>query len=161
MPSLTFSDWTGIIGILVSLLGFGVALAQIRKTKTAAESANTSAGLARNEIRRLDTLLEFASVSKSMEDIQNAFREERFDAIPLLLHGARKSLISAMKGRPTMSDEDRAKIDQTLEFLTDLEGNISKSKREQIVGKHLKITKALVQHSNAVTALLAEVKMGE
>ena len=60
-----------------------------------------------------------------------------------------------------MSDEDRAKIDQTLEFLTDLEGNISKSKREQIVGKHLKITKALVQHSNAVTALLAEVKMGE
>ena len=70
--SLTKSDWIGLVGILISLLGFAVAIYQLRKTKTAAESAQDAALKATDGVQKLDSLLEVASFSQAVQSIKRS-----------------------------------------------------------------------------------------
>ncbi len=92
MPELTFSDWLSLAGILLSLLGFGISLWQLRKIKTAAESARDSAKLATEGVRKLDSVISFTSVIKSLDEIKNALHNQDYVALVKQFDSSRQSL---------------------------------------------------------------------
>lgn len=155
MPALTLSDWLGLAGIILSLLGFGIAWVQLKKTKNAAESASVSAREAREAIRRLDALLEFNSLSKSIDEMINAFRSESFETLASTVGNARKSLIVAREAHASLPRLHIEKIDAALSFLTDIEVKLGKDPNETFASGRQKIIRKLVDISNTVTAILA------
>jgi hypothetical protein len=159
---LTQSDWIGVVGVGVSLLGFALALYQISKTQAAAESASKSAEIATEGIRRLDTLISFTSVARAIEQIKAACRNDRFDELPSLFDDARKALISAKGNQSTLTDGEHAKIQKALSFFKTMEIEIAKADQEALAAQKVKFTKALIEISDDISALAAKMKtLGE
>ena len=157
-PELTFSDWLSLAGILLSLLGFGIAWFQLKKTKNAAESASKSANDAREAIRRLDALLEFNSASKAVDEIITALREDRYGSLPILIGNARKSLIGARAIHTTLDLSQATQIDSALKFLSNFEVKLEQQQANSAPSGKQKIIRGMVEISNNVTAILANSK---
>ncbi|MEW9805424.1 hypothetical protein [Mesorhizobium marinum] len=157
--TVSFSDVIGLVGLAVSVGGFWIALAQIRKTTTAAESARDAAKLAKDGIGRLDSLISFASVAKTVDEIKDTFRSGSFDRLPNLFDQARKSLIAARESHPNLETSDQAKIQKTLTFFTELELDLADSSNEVIVTKRSKYTKSLIQISDDIVTITSRMKV--
>ena len=156
--TITQSDWIGLAGIFVSLLGFALALYQIRTAKTAAESARDSAKLATEGVRRLDSLISFTSVSKSIEEIKAACRKDDFSRLPNLFDDARKALISARESHPGLTVVDLGKIQKTLTFFKAMEIEVAKADGDSLAGQKVKFTKSLIDISDDVSSLVSRAR---
>jgi hypothetical protein len=158
MPILTLSDWLGLVGIALSLLGFGLSLWQIFKVKTAAESARDSAKLATEGVRKLDSVISFAAVSKSLDDIKDALHKQDYPALVKQFDSSRRSLIDARENHPGLSDDQRRAIQKALTFLKTLEVEVRTSDSEAIKLQHAKFVKTLLEISDSVTAILISTR---
>lgn len=156
--SLDITDFIGIVGIFISLLGFGTALYQLRKTKSAAESAKESAAKAIQGIQKLDSLLSFSAVSSALEAIKNACREENYNALPGLFDHARKSLIAARASRDDLDEETEVEIQKALSFLKSMELETVKGDKQGLRDQKIKFMKSLIEISDLISKILSESK---
>ena len=161
MQELTFSDWLGLAGIIVSLLGFGVAIWQLWKVKTAAESARDAAQSAKDGIRRLDSIVGFTSVSRSIDEIKEACRRDDFERLPMLFDQARKSLITARENSPTVGTTDNQTIQKSLSFFKMMELEMVKNDTAILSQNKPKYIKTLIDISEDMTVLANRVKIEE
>jgi hypothetical protein len=69
----------GIIGILLTLVGFAVSIVQIRQAKSAAEAAAEAAGRVQVRVSRYDAAVDLAEAKTSL---QNARHYANLDAWP-------------------------------------------------------------------------------
>jgi hypothetical protein len=157
--SLTQSDWIGIVGVVISLLGFGLAIIQIRKATSAAQSATNAAKEAEAGIRRVDGLLEVATVSEGISAIKRAIRSEAWDQISGLIDGSRKSLILTRGSNLNLSDEKTSRIGEALVFLSILEVDLMKLGPDEMKKKKPNLIKTLIEISDAVTTIITEAKI--
>ncbi|MCQ1572747.1 hypothetical protein NFO65_18625 [Neorhizobium galegae] len=158
LQELTFSDWLGLAGIILSLLGFGVSLWQLWKVKTAAESARDSAKLATEGVRKLDSVISFTSVIKSLDDIKNALHKQDYTELVKQFDSSRHSLIDARENHPGLSDNQRRSIQKALTFLKTLEVEVRTSDVESIKLQHPKFMKTLLEISDSVTTILISTR---
>ena len=158
MPILAVSDWISLLGIVISLAGFWLALVQIRKTTTAAESARDAAKLAKEGVGRLDSLIGFTSVAKTVDEIKSAYRADQLERLPALFDQARKALIAARESHPHLNDDDRFKIQRTLTFFTELELISIDMTSEAIAAKKQKYTKTMIEISDDINTIASKMK---
>lgn len=158
---LSLSDWIGLIGILVSLIGFGGTIIQIWRAKSAADSATHAANAALDGVRRLDTLVEIASISKSLDDIKEAIRTDNHERLPNLFDRARKSLIMARENHPNLSDKDRNSIQRTLSFFTKTEVGVAEHGLQYITERKAKLTSTMIEISDSNFSLLTHSRLPE
>jgi len=156
-----FADWLGLAGIFVSLLGFGVALWQIWQVKTAAESARDAAQLAKEGVRRLDSIIGFTSVSRSIDEIKEACRKDDFDRLPILFDQARKSLITARENNPAIDETDSQSIQRSLVFFKTMELEVIRNDHSILSQNKAKYIKTLIEISDDITILANKVKSEE
>lgn len=161
MPQLSFSDWLGLAGIALSLLGFGLSLWQILKVKNAAESARDSSQLARDGVRRLDSIIGFTSVARSIDEIKEACRKDDFERLPTLFDQARKSLITARENNIQLDDADNQNIQKSLVFFKTMELEVLKSDSAVLSQQKPKYIKALIDISDDIIVLANKVKSKE
>jgi hypothetical protein len=160
MPQLTLSDWLGLAGITLSLLGFGISIYQIMKTKSAADSANQSARAATAGIKRLDSLIGFTAVSKSLDEIKDAYQMGEYLKLPSLFGQARKGLISSRENHPNLSEDQLKKIQKTLVFLKamELEAMLPETITDQQKSKNVK---SLIDISDEIVIILHSTRLTE
>ncbi|MFN4271510.1 MAG: hypothetical protein ACK4F5_01780 [Aliihoeflea sp.] len=151
-------DWFGLAGIVISLLGFGLALHQINKTHTAAESARDSAKSATDGIRRLDSLIGFTSVLKSVDEIKAAYRLDEYEKLPNLFDQARRSLISARENHPNLSTQETSRIQKSLTFLKQMEIEITHSDANSRSSQKQKYTKSLIELSDDLASITSKTR---
>lgn len=158
MPQLVLSDWLSLAGIIVSLLGFWLSLAQIRKTKSAAESARDTAIKTTESVRKLDSLVGFSSVSKSLDEIKEALHRHDYQALIKQFDNTRKALIDARENHPSLSSQHGKSIQKALSFLKTLEVEVRTSDEASIKLQHAKFMDTLVEISDDVTTILITTK---
>ncbi|MEH3127939.1 hypothetical protein [Agrobacterium cavarae] len=158
MPQLTFSDWVGLAGIVLSLLGFGVSIWQTWKAKNAAESARDAATLATEGVRKLDSVISFTSVSKSLDEIKDALHKQDYVALVNQFDKARKSLIDARENHPDLNEEQRRSIQKALTFLKTLEVEVRTSSEDNVRMQQAKFVKTLLEISDDVTTILINTR---
>jgi hypothetical protein len=88
MASLTFSDWLGLSSIVIAVVGFGVALYQIRLAKQEIRRGVSAAEAARDAVQRTErlvVLIELLAAIPQMQrlerDLNDAVRDQRQDAV--------------------------------------------------------------------------------
>lgn len=161
MPELTFSDWLGLAGIILSLLGFGISIWQIWKVKTAAESARDAAQMAKDGVRRLDSIIGFTSVARSIDDIKEACRKGEFERLPTQFDQARKALITARENNPALDETDHQCIQKSLVFFKTMEIEVLKNESQILENNKSKYLKTLIDISDEIIVLANKVKSGE
>jgi hypothetical protein len=75
-------DLASIAGVLIALVGFGLTLRGVRKTKSAAQSAAIAAEVTRNSIRRLDTVVDFSAAITILDEIKRLHRGGQWMLLP-------------------------------------------------------------------------------
>lgn len=152
------SDWLGLLGIILSLVGFGVSLTQIRKTKNAAESARDAATLATESVRKLDSVISFATVSKALSEMKDTLIKEDYVLLAGLFDKARKALIDARENHPGLTDDQRRSIQKALSFLKSLEIDVRTLDSSTLKQQHAKFVKTLLEISDNVTTILIKTR---
>ncbi|WP_222288198.1 hypothetical protein [Rhizobium leguminosarum] len=158
---LSLSDWLGLLGIILSLVGFGVSLVQIRKTKNAAESARDAATLATESVRKLDSVISFATVSKALSEMKDTLIKEDYELLAGLFDKARKALIDARENHPGLTDDQRRSIQKALSFLKSLEIDVRTLDNATLKQQHAKFVKTLLEISDNVTTILIKTRSME
>ena len=120
MDSLTLSaDWASIIGLAVSFGGFGFAIWQITKVRSAADAATNAANEARNAIGRMSAVEACAAAIQQMEELKGLHRRKQFDILPDKYAAVRFRLVEIK------SDIERAEarqfVDAAIESYADME----------------------------------------
>lgn len=98
-------DWFTVVGTLASLLGIGVALSQLNKTRKAAEAAKEAAGVATNAIKRNVALIDVTACINEIEALKTMIRTHRIESALLRVTDLSSKLIQ-LKNILTVESQD-------------------------------------------------------
>lgn len=115
-----------VTGILLSFVGFWIALVQIRKTKSAAQAAKDSAEQARIYVRRRNILVDFSTVMTAMQEITQHQRAGQWEILPYRYSMIRDKLMAVKVGTSTLTDEQQTIIQAAIQQFSDLETEVDK-----------------------------------
>jgi hypothetical protein len=153
-------DWFGSIGILVSALGFGATLWQVRRSRNAALAARAAANEARDTVRLYDTLSDLSQALAIMDEAKRLNRAKRWEVLLDRYALAKKLLVHMKAQNPSLGHQHTQAIASTISQLGTLEDVL-----EQALQDGSDPTKR-VAHFNSILSkqierldgLLAEVK---
>lgn len=112
----------GAIGLAVSAAAFVVAVWQIRKTQTAAESAAQSASEAREAVQHAASLIDLSEIIVEIDLLREIHRSKNWKRALDKYSSLERSLTRA---RPNLPDETRGKLNTAIVRLQRIEKMVS------------------------------------
>jgi phosphoglycerate-specific signal transduction histidine kinase len=109
---------------VVTLVGFGIAIHQIRATKTASEQAKEVAEGVRNQILQMNAVRGLDAAIKAFEIIRKLHRAESWDALPELYTSLKHELIAIKVRTPNMSDAHRTQLQNAIQQISNMEKQV-------------------------------------
>jgi hypothetical protein len=159
------SRWGNIaslLGLLVSVLGFGFTIWQVLKTKRVAEAAKEAAEEARLQILRSEGLVELASALKAMEEIKGLHRQGAWHLLPERYASLRQSLLK-IKGTaaPAISEEHQSVFQGAIQHLTDMESKVERAlAAQQQPSNVLGMNKVMSLQIDKLVVVLTAMRVG-
>ena len=153
-------DLASIAGFAISIIGFGLAIYNVRRSRRAAERAQEAAQSARNSIRIFETLVDISAVIGMLEEMKRAHRNSQWAILPDRYAALRKILIGVRKSR-NLSDRHSAALQGAIVNLSDIEKAVEKALPNVPANSHAKFNAALSENIDALAAVLAELKFGD
>lgn len=122
-----WGDLCSALGMLIAIVGFGISIWQIRKTKTVAESARESAEQTR---LRLDKNLAIADISAAievMEEIKRSQRRQDWNVALDRYGHLNRLLVKVRNEYPNLSDKAKTHLQSAINHTSINEGTIEKA----------------------------------
>jgi hypothetical protein len=117
-------DIASIVGLFITIGGFGIALWQIQKSKSASEQARQVAESVRAQILQMNAIQDISAASKAFEDIRRLHRQRAWEALPDRYTSLKQLLIS-IKGRtPNLSNAQKAQIQGAVQQVSNIEAQV-------------------------------------
>jgi hypothetical protein len=117
-------DIASIIGVIISIVGFGLTLFLVFRSKSAAQQAKDAVLSVKNDIRRVDTIADFSTGLNTMEEIKRLHRQNAWEILPDRYSALRRSLISIRTSNPNMQDSYKQTIQSTIQKLKGIEKQV-------------------------------------
>ena len=146
-----------VLGLVVAVGGFAIAIWQIRRTRTAAESAEVAATVARASIFSVTSLLDLSQASMLIEQLKELYRNEEWrravDRCTQL-----RQILTRVKSR--LPEEKRDKIDDAIHQLFYLERTTNRAIAEgtEIDATRLHVQVILLAIHQDIDETLAEIE---
>jgi|SRR4051812_38574934 hypothetical protein len=151
-------DLSGILGVLVSIIGFGVTLTGVLKSKRAAQRAEEASRQTRDSIRLLDAVVDFSSAIAILEEIKRAHRQQQWSVLPDRYAAIRKLLIALRATNSDLSDVQKAAIQTALANLTYVERAVERGLVNPASLKPTRFNAAISTDIDNLQAILVELK---
>lgn len=139
ISTYSLGDYASIIGLVVTLFGFGLTLRNVSISRKAAQSAEAVALNVQADLQKTNTIAEFAQALAVMEEIKRLHRVQAFDHLPDRYSSLRKSLITIRSENPILSSEDQQAVQRAITYFAGLEreidGSIGKEKKNFDIAK--------------------------
>jgi hypothetical protein len=117
-------DIASLVGLLISIGGFGLALWRIRKSQTAAEQALAAAESVREQILQMNAIQGLNVAIKTLEDIRRLHRHKAWPVLPDRYTSLKQELI-AIRGRTrNLTDGQRSSIQAAITQLSTIERQV-------------------------------------
>lgn len=116
-----WGNLASVSGLVLSLLGFGLTLWGVWRSKSAAEAAQEAALKAKDAIVRSQTIMDFSAALVMMEEIKRLHRVSAWSILPDRYSLLRRMLIAIRGANPDMSDEFKAHMTGATQQLADCE----------------------------------------
>lgn len=145
-----FRDWTNlgpVVGILVSFLGFTVAIWQIRRTASAVEAAKVAVESAKETFIKNQVLVTLVRSIERAQELRTLYLEEQWDRAYYRYNDVWIMLISIGSQHPNLTGAQHRTIDELVSQLQDNERLLEKAVRTNRppakIQEHLKVFQRL------------------
>jgi hypothetical protein len=116
----------GALGLVVTVVGFGFTLYQVRKSRTAAEAAEKSANQVRQTIEHFDAISECATAIQALEEIERMHRAGPIAGLPDRYTAVKKGLIGISRVMPGPLQTHRTELQAAIGQITTLKNTVEK-----------------------------------
>lgn len=120
-------DIASLLGLLVSVIGFIITILGVYRSKRAAEAAAESAKNVREEISRLDTMLDFSAAITIMEEIKRLHRTGAWQLLPDRYSTLRQKLILIRGVNTNLAEVHLAALQNAIQQFSDMERRIERA----------------------------------
>lgn len=151
-------DYAGLLGLIISFVGFYVTYRAANKSKTASEQAAAAVAGIRIDIQRSETVEAFATALAVMDEIRRMYLSDNMLYLPERCNSLRSHLVAIRTGSPFLTDDD----------LTVLQGAITRSSSmEKTIVDHLlnnatvernRLTKSISKDYDALQAVFVRIR---
>jgi len=114
MNKYRLADLASLLGLFITVVGFGITIWNVRKSRKLSESI-------RDRIYHLDAIVELGFVVASLEEIKNLLRTSLHAQVPYRLGIVRNRLIAIRSQSPQLSEEDKSAIQSAITNFANLE----------------------------------------
>lgn len=120
-----FADLTGILGFVITIIGFLVTIHNIRKTRNASEQAQEMVVQLRAQLQAFDLVSEFSTSLAALEEIKRFHRQyEMWSLLPDRYTAVKKSLNAIRTSTKQLDISDINEIEETINLLQTFEAKV-------------------------------------
>lgn len=153
------NEYSDVIGLLITLVGFAVTIFTLWRSRRVAEAALEIARGVRDDLKKVETVAEFATVIASMEEIKRLHRKGERDGLPERYSQLRRSLITLKGAKALLTDDEQTSLQQAISQFAGFERQIEKALANDSVGKldfpkQNRIVSGLIDEVHAVVVRL-------
>ena len=128
------AEWNNlapILGILVSLLGFSVAVMQIRRTTNAVDAAKLAVDAAREAIIRNQLLTTITRLIERTQEIRSLYANEQWDLAYFRYNDVWVMLSNVRSQHPNLGETQSGTIEELVVQLQDIERSLERAVRSR------------------------------
>lgn len=151
-------DYAGLLGLLISVVGFFVTIKTSLNTRAAAAQASAAVESMRDDLRKGDTVADFSSALAIMDEIKRMHRSPSLHLLPDRYSQLRRFLVSIRSSNPLLSESDQGAIQSAIVQFSALERLVEKAIESSGTVSAAKMNSLVSKHSEAIQELLVRVK---
>ncbi|WP_330206610.1 hypothetical protein [Pseudomonas sp. AM14(2022)] len=151
-------DYAGLVGLLISFVGFFFTIKTSLKTRAAAAQASAAVESMRGDLRRRDTVGDFSSALAVMDEIKRMHRSANLHLLPDRYSQLGRILISIRSSNPLLGDADQRAIQNAIVQFAASERLVEKAIETDGVVSAARMNSLVSKHSEAIQELLVRVK---
>ncbi|MFZ5705867.1 MAG: hypothetical protein ACOY5R_11450 [Pseudomonadota bacterium] len=156
-----WSFWLGIIGFIVSLLGFAVTIYQLQKTRSAADAAKDEARRIEGILQRYEVASEATRASAALGTAKNYVRNGLWPSAADSYEIVRDGLLALRSEAVDLTDDHRKKIDEACAFIKELcakiERDVQRGRQSTDVAK---VVAVMSEHSILLSEITRIIQKG-
>ena len=149
------SGWQGLVGLLLTVFGFGVTIANVLRSRSAAEAAKSAADKAVAEVQKLKVVTDLSSSISELEGIRRLLREDSWHQVSERLSYVRKLLIGVGIRYPAMGDTDASRLKRSVIVFADVEKEIDRFHRGKARISADRVNKTLIDEIDALVEIIS------
>ena len=151
-------DYAGLIGLLISLIGFYFTIRTVLNSKAASEQATAAVESMRDDMRKSETVADFATALAVMEEIKRMHRSDNLNFLPDRYASLKKFLVSIRTSNSLLTAEDQIVMQSAIAKFSSMESLIEASIRDAKPIEHAKMNSQMSKHYDLIQSLLVRIK---
>jgi hypothetical protein len=116
-----------VLGVCISLVGFGLTLWGVARSKSAAKRAEEAATGVRDKLTLQTVAADLTALMTDIEEMKQLHRLGYWTVMPIRYAAARKKLFAVRASCPTLTKTQRASILGIIEQFKDIEGIVEQA----------------------------------
>lgn len=122
----SIGDYSSVVGLLISFIGFAVTIRVAISSKNAAQQANEAVAGVKFNLRRGETVSDFSAALAAMDEIKRVHRSEyiQYELLAERYSELRKLLVVIKSGNPVITENDNVIIQDAIAQLAAFERQI-------------------------------------
>jgi hypothetical protein len=164
MPALQWiadyriGDLASIAGVAISIIGFLVTIWNVRRSKSAAERAETAANDARRMIRSYETITDFSAAIAIMEEIKRLHRVGQIDPLLDRYAALRKTLTDVRKMSPSINQSMDQAIQNAITTLAAMEDLVERARAARSTPNFVQLNQRLSRDIDELYGVFVDMK---
>jgi hypothetical protein len=154
-------DLASIASVAISIVGFIITVWNVRRSKSAAERAESAANDARRMIRGYETLADLSAAIAIMEEIRRLHRVGQIDPLLDRYAALRKVLTEVRKMSPSVNEPMNLTIQNAITTLADMEALIERSRAAGRRPNFVRLNQFLSHEIDELHAVFVDMKLAE
>lgn len=151
-------DYAGLLGLLISFVGFFLTIRAARKSKTASEKAEAAVQAVRADMNRNDTVESFASALILIEEIRRMHLAKNWLLLPDRYANLRKHLIVARTGNLHLDKNDQITLQGVITRTSSMERAIIEHLATDASVERVRVNRSISKDYDALQAIFLKVR---
>lgn len=157
--STVFGNILNLIGILISIVGFAITIRTALKSRTAAQAAQESVQKVREDIKRVNAVVEFATALATLEEIRRLHRAAAWHTLLERYANLKTLLVSIRTANADMPDPYKTSIQGALTQLSQMETQVERFvMSQQNMPDALKFNMVVSKQIDSLREILVEIQ---
>jgi len=151
-------DYAGLIGLVISIVGFFFTIKASLNSKEAAKQASAAVLAMRGDLRKGDTVADFSSALAIMDEIKRMHRSPNLHLLPDRYSQLRKFLVSIRSSNPLLTEVDQQSIQSAITQFSSLERFVERALEDGGAMSSAKMNSLVSKQSEVILELLVRIK---
>jgi hypothetical protein len=123
---------SSILGVIISLAGFGFTIYNVYRSRKAADQAKEAAQDARDNIKRYATVSDLSEAVRAMKEIKQLHRSKQWVLLPDRYDNLRELLISIKTNNSYLTSKQASSIQGMIAAIADIERRLDEARQKDM-----------------------------